>query len=128
MTATKTIYHVHIYREMRLYFPAIEANSAEEAARIAAGKSSDEADCAEDCNGDTIAALIDVEGDSEYEKSTVIDFEPARLQKSARELFEALEYFFNIMHDYPSSVRKGYVTLAFEKARTALTKAKGGAI
>jgi len=52
----------------------------------------------------------------------------ARLISAAPDLREALEYFFNIMHDYESSVRKGYVKLALEMARTALAKAKGGAI
>jgi hypothetical protein len=50
----------------------------------------------------------------------------ARLIAAAPELFAALEYFFNIMHDYGSSRRKGYVKLAKDKARDALTTAKGG--
>jgi hypothetical protein len=37
-----------------------------------------------------------------------------------------LENFFNIMHDYQSSIRKGYVTHAMDMARAALAKAKGG--
>jgi hypothetical protein len=47
---------------------------------------------------------------------------------AAPDLREALEYFFNIMHDYESSRRKGYVKHALEMARSALKKAKGGAI
>jgi hypothetical protein len=55
--------------------------------------------------------------------------EPARrVEMAAAELHEALQFFFNIMHDYECSVRKGYVKLAFEKARKALEKAKVGAI
>jgi len=50
----------------------------------------------------------------------------AQLISAAPELFEALEYFFNIMHDYSSSRRKGYVKHALETARAALSKAKGG--
>jgi hypothetical protein len=50
------------------------------------------------------------------------------LADAAPDLFDALEYFFNIMHDYQSSRRKGYVKRALEMARSALTKAKGGAI
>jgi len=121
-------YHVHIYREMRLYFSAIEAPSAEEAAHIAAARPTDEADSVEDCDGDNSSALVDFDGDSEYEKSAIVEFQPAWLQKSAKDLLDALEYFFNIMHDYPSSLRKGYVRLALEKARAALAKAKGGPI
>jgi hypothetical protein len=52
----------------------------------------------------------------------------ARLITASPDLYGALEYFFNIMHDYESSRRKGYVRLALEKARNALTAAKGGAI
>jgi len=52
----------------------------------------------------------------------------ALLITAAPDLFEALEYFFNIMHDYDCSVRKGYVKLAFQKARQALAKAEGRAI
>ena len=52
----------------------------------------------------------------------------ARLISAAPDLFKALMYFFNIMHDYPSSLRKGYVRLALDQSRTALEKAKGGAI
>lgn len=50
----------------------------------------------------------------------------ARLMAAAPELFDALMNFLNIMHDYESSVRKGYVTDAMNRARAALAKAKGG--
>ena len=52
----------------------------------------------------------------------------AQLIAAAPDLFDALGYFFNIMHDYECSARKGYVKLAFERARSALEKAKGGSI
>lgn len=51
-----------------------------------------------------------------------------RLMDASQELYDALEYFYNIMCDYHSSVSKGYVEFAMEQARTALAKAKGGAI
>ena len=38
------------------------------------------------------------------------------------------KYFFNIMHDYQSSVRKGYVKHAMDLARAAIAVAKGGAL
>jgi hypothetical protein len=50
---------------------------------------------------------------------------PAR--DAASQLLEALEYFFNIMHDYQSSVRKGYVKHALDQARAAILKATGRA-
>ena len=51
----------------------------------------------------------------------------ALLIAAAPELFAALEYFFNIMHDYTSSVRKGYVRHALDQARAAIAKAQGRA-
>lgn len=52
--------------------------------------------------------------------------EPSRLAKNAAgELLGALEYFYNIMRDYRSSLRKGYVKLAIERAGQALANAKG---
>jgi hypothetical protein len=85
-----TLYNVHIYREMRLYFPGIEAATPEEAAKIAADKQTDNADDIEDCDGDNLAALIDEVGDDEFGKSVTIDFEPERLRKAAPELLAAL--------------------------------------
>ena len=52
----------------------------------------------------------------------------ACLIASAPELYDALLYFFNIMHDYESSLDKGYVEYAMVLARTVLTSANGGAI
>ena len=72
------IYNVHLYREMRLYFPGIEAASHQEAARIAAQKLTDDAETIEDCEGANVAALVDVQGDDEYIQSRVIDFPTPR--------------------------------------------------
>ena len=46
------------------------------------------------------------------------------LRKAAPDLYKALDYFFNIMHDYESSRRKGYIQLAMEQTRAALAKAR----
>jgi hypothetical protein len=87
-----THYNVHIYREMRLYFPGIGAASAEEAARIAAGRLTDEAEIIEDCDGENLAALVDLAGDDEFTRSVAIDFEPERQRKAVPELLDALNY------------------------------------
>ena len=50
----------------------------------------------------------------------------ARLFTAAPELLDALEFFFNIMHDHECSVRKGYVKHAMDMARAAIAKATGG--
>ena len=88
--ASMTLHHVHTYREMRLHFPGIEARTPEEAARIAAYKPTAEAEYTEDCDGENIAALIDVAGDDEFTQSVTIDFEPERLRKAAPRLLAAL--------------------------------------
>lgn len=49
----------------------------------------------------------------------------ARLISAAPLMLETLEYFFNIMHDYQSSTRKGYVKHAMDLARVAILRATG---
>jgi hypothetical protein len=80
-----TTYNVHIYREMRLYFPGIEAGSPEEAAALARAKPTEDAASTEDCDGETLAALV-------YEHSVTIDFEDERMRKAAPALLKALDY------------------------------------
>jgi hypothetical protein len=87
-----TLYNVHLYREMRLFYPGIEAATPEEAAAIAADKPTGDAAYTEDCDGENLAALIDVAGDEQFEHSVTLDFEPERLRKAAQELREALDY------------------------------------
>ena len=82
-----TLYHVHIYREMRLYFPGIKAGTPEEAAKIAADRLTQEAELIDDCDGESTARLVDVASDDDYEHSRVIDFSPngcARLPRNCR--------------------------------------------
>jgi hypothetical protein len=84
-----TIYNVHIYREMRLLFGNIEAESLEAAASIARLRPTDEADSIDDCDGETFYACVDVQGDEEYEQSRWIDFESERLRMAAPALLTA---------------------------------------
>lgn len=77
-----TLYNVHIYREMRLLFTEIEAESPETAAAIAGDKLTSEAAEIDECDGRTFAALVDEIGDSEYERSVMIDFEQDRLREA----------------------------------------------
>jgi hypothetical protein len=83
---------VHIYREMKLTFGGIEAESQEAAAHIARNLATDEADGIDDCDGETLAALVDVIGDDDYHQSRIIDFETERMRKAAPLLLAALEY------------------------------------
>ena len=71
------------------------------------------------------AALLDDDATAEQEARGQ---ELVQMADAAPKLFEALQYFFNIMHDYESSLEKGYVELALEMARDALAEAKGEAI
>jgi hypothetical protein len=84
-------YNVHIYREMRLTYGGIKAESQEAAASIAREKLTSDADSIDDCDGETIAALVDVQGDEEYEQSRMINFEAERLRKAAARSLAALE-------------------------------------
>ena len=77
------IFNVHIYREMRLVYSGIEAGSHEEAAAIARDKPTDEADSMDDCEGETFSALVDIQGDEDYEQSRDIDFEGEQMRKAA---------------------------------------------
>jgi hypothetical protein len=82
-------YNVHLYREMRLFFPGIEAGTPEEAVRLVADKATDEAEHTDDCEGATTSALVDLVGDEEYRHSKTIDLDPVKVV--AQELYEALE-------------------------------------
>src|SRR5947209_16912657 len=85
-----TRYNVHLYREMRLVFERIEAASPEDAAATARDLDTAEADDIESCDGETFAALVDVVGDTDYEQSRFVPFEPERLRQAAPALLEAL--------------------------------------
>jgi hypothetical protein len=88
-----TIYNVHIYREMRLLFEGIEADSPEAAAAIARDLHFDDADDWSDCEGESLAALVDEAGDGNYERSVMIDFAQERLRKAAPTMLAALRAF-----------------------------------
>jgi hypothetical protein len=79
-------YNVKIYREMRLDFVGIEADTPATAAEIAARRQTQEADNIEDCQGDNLSALVDVAGDEDYRHSVLIDFEAERQRKAATAL------------------------------------------
>ena len=84
-----TKYIVHLYREMRLTYTNIEADTPEGAAATAGSKTTDDADNVEDCEGQNLAALIDVAGDEDFSQSVTIDFEPERVRNAASKLLAA---------------------------------------
>lgn len=68
-------YNVHVYREMRLFYPDIEAATLAEAAEKARNMTTDDATVIDDCEGETFAALVDMVGDDEYHQTRLFDFE-----------------------------------------------------
>lgn len=86
-------YRVHIYREMRLVFDHIEAETPQQAAHLAAERHSDDCDHWSDCEGTTLAALVDLNGttaEGEEQDAVAVDFEDGRFLKSGRRLLAAL--------------------------------------
>lgn len=66
-------------------FPRIEATTPEEATRIAADRPTADAEYTDFCDGEDLAALIDLVGDQEFTHSVTLEFEPERLRKAAAE-------------------------------------------
>jgi hypothetical protein len=114
-----TRYNVHVYREMRLFFPGIEADTPEEAAKMAAEKPTDEAEYADDCEGENLAALVDVVGDDEFAQSVMIEFEGERLRKAAPELLEACQMVVNRWESGDLAAAARACAAAVEKATAA---------
>lgn len=126
-----TKYNVHIFREMRLYYPGIEAESHAEAAEIASKMDTCEAGEAEDCNGEDLSAMVDVEGDEEFAKTELINFEPQRLLDVAPKLLEALLNALPYVEDVLSNpeqlacFKKGVVQGHAKAIREAIAEANG---
>lgn len=91
-----TFYNVHIYREMRLYYPGIEADTPGDAARLAASRHTEDAEDISDCDGETFAALVDVVGDDRFCQTVLIDFE------SESDLATALRRAIAALNQVPS--------------------------
>jgi len=120
-------YIVHLYREMRLTFAGIEADTPEAAAAFARDKATDEADDIEDCDGEDLSALVDLAGDEEYRHSVPIDFKSERHRKAAGTLLRALEAMLEVFVD--SDQLADYEDMETVKAaRHAIAAAKSAGI
>ena len=122
-------YNVHLYREMRLKFEGIEAETPEGAAAIARDGLTSDADEIDDCDGLDLSALVDEVGDDEYERSVTIDFEEERLRKAAPELLEshkqicALAHFaWDLAEDADPQIREA-IQLIIDAANAASAQA-----
>lgn len=96
-----TIYNVHLYREMRLRFGGIEAESPEAAAEAVRRLTLEAADVVDECDGADFAALVDVAGDEEFGRSVTVDFEGEGLRKAAPELLAALTLALRALNTAP---------------------------
>ena len=97
-----TKYNVHLFREMRLYFPGIEADNPQAAAAIASQKESGDAEDIEDiedCDGEDTGALVDIVGEEDFANSELIAFEPKRLVDVALKLLAALRTVVDLESD-----------------------------
>jgi hypothetical protein len=119
-----TLYNVHIYREIRLFFEGIEADTPQAAATIARDGLTSDADEIDDCEGTTLSALVDEVGDSKYERSVMIDFENERLRKAAPELLAALEGALYALDENMEGSGPSKQT-AIDNARAAIAQTNG---
>jgi hypothetical protein len=119
-----TQYIVHIYREMRLTFADIEADTPEAAAALARDKTTDQSDNIEDCDGDDLSALVDLAGDEDYSQSVAVDFEAERQRNAAPALLAVLTCLLDHFGDAASEEE----IRLFDKARTAITEAKASGV
>ena len=119
-----TLYNVHLYRVMRLFIPGIEAGTPEEAAAHARDRDTADADEITSCDGETIAALVDVAGDDRYEQSVMIDFDYERMRKAVPQLLEALEFVLGCLGSFkPDWLFNVGLDCAVERARAAIASA-----
>ena len=123
-------YNVHIYREMRLVYGGIEAATHEQAAAIARTRPTDQADSIDDCEGETFAALVDVQGDEDYDESRIIDFEAERQRRAAPRLLAALQAFVeaDALAEECHEWKWENLEHAFELAREAIAEAESAGI
>jgi hypothetical protein len=107
-------YNVHLYRAMRLFFPGIEAPSAEIAALWVSEKPTEEAALIDDCDGETLAALVDVAGDETFEHSQMIHLDLVR---------EAMLDLIKALDDLCAHIEVAYGDIGLSEAYAALDKA-----
>lgn len=119
------LFNVHIYREMRLFYPNIDANTHEDAARIANEKPTDEAVNTEECDGTTLSALVDVVGDTEFADSQMIDFQGGQFLSAGQAMLDALEEIEAQLDTFkPTAIASLGLSEALMKVKAAITKAK----
>ena len=122
-------YRVHIYREMRLVFENVEAETPEAAAHIAADRHFDDCDDWSDCEGTTLSALVDLDGATdagEEQDGVLVDFEDGRLLKASRKLLNACNAARNWLAEYETGPDSGLHGL-LAQLRESIAQVNGGA-
>lgn len=126
-----TRYTVHLYREMRITFENVEAATPEAAAAAADRQTLETSgyeNAVHDCEGATLAALVDVVGDEGFERSRMIDFEAGRQLRATPKLLDALSYLLDQTVDadlrYGIGLSEGEAD-AREQALAAIAEAVG---
>jgi len=126
-----TLYNVHIYREIRLTFRGIDADTPNAATTIARDGLASDADDINDCDGADFCAIVDVAGDEEFKRSIIIDFGAERLRKAAPVLSEALAWLATASEDLDAAIdgatdqfnsERAELQAACHNAREALAK------
>lgn len=118
-------FNVHLYREMKLLFPGIEAETPEAAGAIAREKPTDDAEDIEDCNGEDLAALIDVAGDEDYSQSVTIEFETESQRRATPKLLAALDDILPYAVNESESLYECWKRDNEESAKQALDACEG---
>ena len=77
-----TTYDVHIYREMRIRYRDIEADTPEAAAEACRDRPSGAGCDPVDCDGQTFAAVVDIAGDPHCDGKDIL-FEEGQLRRAA---------------------------------------------
>jgi hypothetical protein len=125
-------YTVHVYREMRVTFTGLHASSPEEAASVAADLRTYSAEDVQDCEGENLSALVEVERrarprrHADVSDSKTIYFEAGRMVDTGPTMLKALEALLtNIEEDVPLESVTRHFRDAMDAARTAVAEAKG---
>lgn len=120
-----TIYRAEFFTAADYAIRSFEAETPEEALHFARRFYDDDIGELDFRSYDDNAGIDQIQiWDNEHGTLALWESDDYRLRKAAADLYKALEYFFNIMHDYDSSRRKGYIRLAIEQASAALAKAR----
>lgn len=133
---TQTLFHVHLYRVMCLSYGGIAADSPESAAAIARERPSEDADSLDDCDGESLAALVDTAGDELHERSVLIDLTAGQEPPSTTELSRALRSLLDATGELDAAIEdttgafdaeRRLLRIAYRQAEAALAGASGAA-